>query len=834
MTKKKSAKRAFISSFMSFIMCFAMLAGTTFAWYTDSVTSSGNKIIAGSLDIELWKYEPDTSVEGRDAEGYVNISESGAPIFQSANLAQNSTATLWEPGKTQVAYLKIKNNGDLALKYSVAIDVRNIAKDLYKVMKYAIVPDATQAVGVSSWTGIPAASVTSVVPGTNPTGFSDITMPKEAVHAFALVIHMDEEAGNEYMAGEVDFDLRVLATQEAYEADSFGTDYDANAEYPVISTSSVTMTGAATEALEIQSVGEIKSASVPAAAANTVFEAMKDGEAESNDLTLTLNVAKTGETTTAAGTTVALEIDMTAVMEKTKAGVTTTTKQGVTEFSDFITIQYDLGTGLSNVTATHKGNAMVNSTNTAEDAGNGIYSYDSATGILTIKTTKLSPFAVSYVLEGQGTAVALTAETVYPITLTAPINGSTASVSIKEHAIASGATELKLTIQKSETTVFGRNAYAYTFNVSGLSDYATFDLTFPCSFDKDAGDTLYAMNARNTMDITSYVGQMVAYGNGALTWNNFSSSTKLAVAYADPAEAEMVDLKDIQTILSVNGTTIQANDENAKGDTVKSRGASITADNFTLKDLHVLTETTSNGGLFVKGNGTTIDNSVFDARWLGSYADTIKIQGSNTTVRDTTIAHYQTSQSNGRYAGLELTTDTATSVTTIDNVTFKGMDGLLFRSFAGRINITNSVFDVSNSAIQLNMDSGPNTGSAYIKGCTIKAKQIGFMRVKNGVTFENTTFETPNGTGSFTIKTGDNVTTNILFKDCTFKNELTFPGSTTTGFKTVLTFENCTYLGEQITEDNIQSLFNFSVNLTTYHVVQAYNGTTLTITVAAN
>ncbi|MBQ9557103.1 MAG: hypothetical protein IJU94_00670, partial [Clostridia bacterium] len=230
MTKKKSAKRAFISSFMSFVMCFAMLAGTTFAWYTDSVTSSGNKIIAGSLDIELWKYEPDTSVEGRDAEGYVNISESGAPIFQSANLAQNSTATLWEPGKTQVAYLKIKNNGDLALKYSVAIDVRNIAKDLYKVMKYAIVPDATQAVGVSSWTGIPAASVTSVVPGTNPTGFSDITMPKEAVHAFALVIHMDEEAGNEYMAGEVDFDLRVLATQEAYEADSFGTDYDANAE----------------------------------------------------------------------------------------------------------------------------------------------------------------------------------------------------------------------------------------------------------------------------------------------------------------------------------------------------------------------------------------------------------------------------------------------------------------------------------------------------------------------------------------------------------------------------------------------------------------------------
>ncbi|MBQ9557279.1 MAG: hypothetical protein IJU94_01595 [Clostridia bacterium] len=220
MTKKKSAKRAFISSFMSFIMCFAMLAGTTFAWYTDSVTSSGNKIIAGTLDIQLWKY---------DGNNYVDISASTAPIFQSANLAQNNTETLWEPGKTQVAYLKLVNNGNLALKYQVALKVYNISKKLNEVMQYTIVPDAEPAEhAVSNWASVSAGATTTEA-GTQ-TVSAAVPMDVGATHCFALVIHMDENAGNEYMGGEVDFDLTILATQYTQEADSFGITYDALAD----------------------------------------------------------------------------------------------------------------------------------------------------------------------------------------------------------------------------------------------------------------------------------------------------------------------------------------------------------------------------------------------------------------------------------------------------------------------------------------------------------------------------------------------------------------------------------------------------------------------------
>ena len=49
----KHTKRALLSSVMALILCFTMLLGTTFAWFTDSVTSANNIIKSGNLDIEL-------------------------------------------------------------------------------------------------------------------------------------------------------------------------------------------------------------------------------------------------------------------------------------------------------------------------------------------------------------------------------------------------------------------------------------------------------------------------------------------------------------------------------------------------------------------------------------------------------------------------------------------------------------------------------------------------------------------------------------------------------------------------------------------------------------
>ena len=217
MTKQKSTKRALLLSALSLLMCISMFVGSTFAWFTDSVTSAGNKIVSGSLDIQLLMHN------GTD---YIDISESTAPIFGEGAIAQNNNAeTLWEPGKTQVAYLAIKNNGNLSLKYRVGLEVQNVSKNLYEVMEYSITPDA-QYDSVDAWN---SANGKSVVLGTQTVTASDTVMNPGDVHYFALSIHMDELAGNKYQDGEVNFDLTIIATQATVESDSFGTDYDADA-----------------------------------------------------------------------------------------------------------------------------------------------------------------------------------------------------------------------------------------------------------------------------------------------------------------------------------------------------------------------------------------------------------------------------------------------------------------------------------------------------------------------------------------------------------------------------------------------------------------------------
>ena len=53
MNNRKTTKKALLMSALSLLLCFSMLIGTTFAWFTDEVKSGKNQIMAGNLDIEL-------------------------------------------------------------------------------------------------------------------------------------------------------------------------------------------------------------------------------------------------------------------------------------------------------------------------------------------------------------------------------------------------------------------------------------------------------------------------------------------------------------------------------------------------------------------------------------------------------------------------------------------------------------------------------------------------------------------------------------------------------------------------------------------------------------
>ena len=74
------------------VLCLAMLLGTTYAWFTDSVSSGINEIIAGNLDVKL---------EYADApDGNYTSVENAGDVFVAPTGEEKG---LWEPGHTEVA-----------------------------------------------------------------------------------------------------------------------------------------------------------------------------------------------------------------------------------------------------------------------------------------------------------------------------------------------------------------------------------------------------------------------------------------------------------------------------------------------------------------------------------------------------------------------------------------------------------------------------------------------------------------------------------------------------------------------------------------------------------
>ena len=105
MAKSKHLK-ALVTGAVTMALSCSMLVGTTFAWFTDSVTSNKNTIATGNLDVELsyWtKADKWESVEGK------------SDLFDPN--------ALWEPGHTEIVYLQISNEGSLDVNYRFSLDV---------------------------------------------------------------------------------------------------------------------------------------------------------------------------------------------------------------------------------------------------------------------------------------------------------------------------------------------------------------------------------------------------------------------------------------------------------------------------------------------------------------------------------------------------------------------------------------------------------------------------------------------------------------------------------------------------------------------------------------
>ncbi len=195
----KNTKQALIFSVLALIVCCSMFVGTTFAWFTDTVTSGSNQIQAGNLKVDI-------------------VDEAGTSLVGSGLAFQNKngeTDILWEPGATfRTQAFKIKNAGSLALKYRLALTGVTGNAELLDVISFSIVKADGTAIDLADF---------------------EATLNESDDLSEALYIEgkMASSATNTYQNKTLDgIGVTVVAGQAMHEDDSFGNTYDQFAEYP--------------------------------------------------------------------------------------------------------------------------------------------------------------------------------------------------------------------------------------------------------------------------------------------------------------------------------------------------------------------------------------------------------------------------------------------------------------------------------------------------------------------------------------------------------------------------------------------------------------------------
>ena len=197
----KSTKNKLLSSIATLCVCFAMLIGSTYAWFTDSASTGVNKITSGNLHVEI------QDKTGEKIENLEWVKENGTVIA-------NQEGILWEPGCTYLLTpFQIVNTGNLALKYKIVITGLDGGSPLLDVIKFTYKTESDKEFDMSA-EGHLAANGGS-------TGMITVSA------------HMDKAAGNKYQEKTLTgVEFTVIATQDTVENDSFGNTYDKHAKYP--------------------------------------------------------------------------------------------------------------------------------------------------------------------------------------------------------------------------------------------------------------------------------------------------------------------------------------------------------------------------------------------------------------------------------------------------------------------------------------------------------------------------------------------------------------------------------------------------------------------------
>ena len=221
-----NSKKSLLMSSISLLLCISMFIGSTFAWFTDSASSAGNKIHAGTLKLDVELLDKATG----EWNSLKNMQE---PIFNYDK---------WEPGYMDAKVFKIENEGNLALKWVAKFYSEYDLSILADVIDVYVRPSDSEI-------GYPAdrnlegyacvGNLATFINSIEDTTYGNLEPDQESYLGIAL--KMREEAGNEYQGLSLGgaFDIRIYATQHTLEYDSFGNEYDQGATFDELANTSI-------------------------------------------------------------------------------------------------------------------------------------------------------------------------------------------------------------------------------------------------------------------------------------------------------------------------------------------------------------------------------------------------------------------------------------------------------------------------------------------------------------------------------------------------------------------------------------------------------------------
>lgn len=181
----KKIKVQLLVSVLLLVLCSSLLMGTTYAMAASGTAAEGNTIQTGGMQAGLfWSADLNTWEDASNP----------TPVFQSDS---------WEPGRTEVRYFRIENQGDIPFYYTLGFSADQILGDLAQVIDVYCCEapkehwtDRSDLLSEAVYAGTLDSLRTTGEKNTYP--FLNGSLESGGTGEYAVILRMRESAGNGY------------------------------------------------------------------------------------------------------------------------------------------------------------------------------------------------------------------------------------------------------------------------------------------------------------------------------------------------------------------------------------------------------------------------------------------------------------------------------------------------------------------------------------------------------------------------------------------------------------------------------------------------------------